>query len=160
MQWDSPTRIVALGWTLAESLVILTHDGTYRLYPLSTTPGVAPYSQHSLGPEAAETSVLDARIYEEGMVVLLGSLAFVEVRGWEKGLLEGSSVEGSRGGKVVALANAGLTEAPSCWCVITPDLSNTRGVEVLIGTGVTILRLDEIEVQDQVRDSATPSAQR
>ena len=36
-QWDSPSRIVRFGWTLNESLVVLAQDGSYRLYPLSTT---------------------------------------------------------------------------------------------------------------------------
>ena len=86
------------------------------------------------------------------MVALLGNLSFIEVKGWEKGpLVEGVS-EG-RGGRVGMLAASGLTEPPQCWCIITPDLSQSRGVEVLIATGVTVLRLDEIEVQDQVRRS-------
>jgi hypothetical protein len=145
-QWDSPSRIVSLGWTLNESLVVLTQDGTFRLYPLSTTSIAAPYSQHTLGTDAQEAGVLEAKIYEEGMVVLLGNLMFVEVRGWTDPAEDGLG----GGGKVTMLANPGLTEPPSCWCVLTPELSYTRAVEVLIGTGSTILRLDEIEVQDQV----------
>lgn len=77
------------------------------------------------------------------MVALLGNLQFVEVKAWQR-------AEGGPGGKVTQLANAGLNEPPDCWCVIEPELSNTRGVEVLIGTGATVLRLDEIDVQDQV----------
>lgn len=84
------------------------------------------------------------------MVALLGNLSFVEVKNWEKGALPEGVLEGGRGGKVITLANPGLVEAPTCWCVITPELSQSRGVEVLIGVGPTILRLDEIEVQDQV----------
>jgi hypothetical protein len=145
-QWDAPTRIVSLGWTLNESLVVLTQDGTYRLYALSTGATPPSYTQHSLGSDAQESGVIEAKIYEEGMVALLGSLAFVEVKGWQK-----TSDEGGVGGKVTVLASAGLTEPPSCWCVISPELSYTRGVEVLIGSGATVLRLDEIEVQDQVR---------
>jgi len=119
-------------------------DGTYRLYPLSTaTP--QPYSQHSLGPDANDAGVVDANIYEEGMVVLLGSLHFVEVKGWEK--------EGAAGGRVTRLANAGLDDRPRCWCVIRPELSSSRGVEVVICTDKTVLRLDEIECLDQVRSS-------
>lgn len=144
-QWDSPTRIVSLGWTLNESLVVLTQDGTYRLYALSTGATPPSYTQHTLGPEAQEAGVIEAKIHEEGMVALLASLVFVEVKGWQK-----TSEEGSTGGKVTLLASAGLTEPPGCWCVLTPELSYTRGVEVLIGSGATVLRLDEIEVQDQV----------
>lgn len=41
-----------------------------------------------------ETGVIDARIYESGLVALSGSLMFLEVRGWE-------------GGRPLALANPG-----------------------------------------------------
>lgn len=154
-QWDSLSRIVALGWTLSESLVVLTQDGTYRLYPLSTSASLSSlpvYTQHSLGSEAQETGVLEARIYEEGMVVLLGSLSFVEVRGWEGLTSEGTSEAsaGMKGGKVLNLAKYALTEVPNCWCVIPAELSTSGGVEVLMSTGVTVVRLDEIEYIDQV----------
>lgn len=145
-QWDVPSKIIQLGWTLTESLVVLTQDGTYRLYPLSTL-SPASYTQHTLGPDAQEAGVLEARIYEEGMVVLLGSLQFVEVKGWER-------KERSQGGRVVSLVGAGLTERPACWCVLRPEVSSSRGVEVIIGTERTVLRLDEIEVQDLVSVSA------
>ena len=64
-QWDSPTRIVSLGWTLNESLVVLTQDGTYRLYALSTGATPPSYTQHTLGPEAQEAGVIEAKIHEE-----------------------------------------------------------------------------------------------
>lgn len=148
-QWDSPARITKLGWTSTETLVVLLQDGTYRLYPLSTaTP--PPYTQHSLGPDAADAGVVDAHIFEEGMVVLLGSLQFIEVKGWER--------EGAVGGRVTGLANAGLEDRPSCWCVIRPEVSSSRGVEVVICTGKTVLRLDEIECVDQVSASNRPYA--
>lgn len=161
---------------MSESLVVLTQDGTYRLYsltpnpssPTSTTasssanpPPLPNYTQHSLGPDAQEAGVLEAKIYEDGMVVLLGNLSFVEVRAWQRpgasgggGGGEGDGGDGSGvgvGGKVQTLPSPGLTEPPDCWAVIIPELSHTRGVEVLIGVGETVLRLDEIEVIDQVR---------
>lgn len=80
--------------------------------------------------------------------MLLGNLTFVEVRNWQKGSEDPTA---GVGGKVQLLPNAGLTELPGCWAIIIPELSHTRGVEVLIGVGETILRLDEIEVVDQVR---------
>lgn len=157
MQWDSPSKILSLGWTASEALVVLTQDGTYRLYTLATGPLPPAYTQHSLGSDAADTGIVDARIWEDGMVVLLANLAFVEVKGWGKGVeLEGGAgaEEGtmSRGtGRTTLMASAGIQELPECWSVIPPEVSSTRGTEVLIGTGGTVLRLDEIEVQDQVR---------
>jgi vacuolar protein sorting-associated protein 16 len=74
-QWD--TRIVRFGWTSSERLVLLNEEGIYRLYDLQGN-----YEQFSLGGEAAETSVLDARIWEEGMVYMTGSMGFWELREW------------------------------------------------------------------------------
>ncbi|GAA5958825.1 hypothetical protein JCM21900_003937 [Sporobolomyces salmonicolor] len=168
ISWDSPSKILSLGWTASEALVVLTQDGTYRLYTLATGPLPPSYTQHSLGSDVADTGIVDARIWEDGMVVLLANLAFVEVKGWGKGgELEGGAgaEEGtmSRGtGRTTLMASAGIQELPECWSVIPPEVSSTRGTEVLIGTGGTVLRLDEIEVQDQHIDrgrflSITPS---
>lgn len=89
------------------------------------------------------------------MVVLLNNLSFIEVKGWQNttalsSLNDGEDGKGSVGGRLVMLANSGLTELPECWCVLSPELSYTRGVEVIICSGPTVLKLDEIEVQDQV----------
>lgn len=154
-QWDSKTRITALGWTSDESLVVLTQDGTYRIYPLSVGPGTPSYSQHHLGPEAQEAGVIEAQVYEEGMVVLLGNLTFVHVTHWRKPQQAeddggDADADASLGGKVVQLANTGLSEPPTCWSILPPNLSQSRGLEVLIAAGNAILRLDEIDCVDQV----------
>lgn len=143
--------------------MILTQDGTYRLYPLTPISiGLdSSYTQHSLGSEVAQEcgGVLQAKVYEDGLVALLGNLQFVEVKGWAKTSSSGddgnrlSSSTGNAGsgkGKVVPLAQVQLEAVPDCWCVIPSSVSSSRGTEVLIATGQTILRLDEIEVQDQV----------
>ncbi|KAK4048038.1 Vacuolar protein sorting-associated protein 16 [Microbotryomycetes sp. JL201] len=152
IQWDSSARIVALGWTVNENLAVLTQDGSYRIYSLSIGTSVSPsYSQHSLGHEAQEAGVLEARIYEHGMVVLLNNLTFIEVRGWDSVAEEASSAASSarQGGKIIPLANAGLTDPPASWCVLPSDDSQSRHVEVLVSTNHTILRIDEIDVVDQ-----------
>ncbi|GAA5914776.1 tethering complex subunit VPS16 [Sporobolomyces salmoneus] len=160
IKWDAPTKIIQLGWTAQEQLVILTQDGTYRLYPLTpTSTGLdSSYTQHSLGSEVATDlgGVMQAKINEEGMVVMLGNFQFVEVKGWAKTSSTGdeSKSTSTRGsstgkGKVVPLAQVQLEGVPDCWCVIPSSVSSSRGTEVLIGTGQMILRLDEIEVQDQ-----------
>ena len=68
---------------------MLNDEGTYRIYDLQ-----GEFQQYSLGAEASETGVLDARIYENGLMAFTGGLNFIEVRGWE-------------GGKTVLLASAG-----------------------------------------------------
>ena len=52
------------------------------------------YQQFSLGSEAGELGVIDARIHEDGLVALTGPLILLEVKGWE-------------GGRPLTLANPG-----------------------------------------------------
>lgn len=77
-------------WSIDEHLVVLNEEGVYRLYDVQ-----GDYSQHSLGPEAQEAGVVDAVIYETGLVALTGHLNFVEINGWE-------------GGRPTSLAPAGM----------------------------------------------------
>lgn len=77
MQWDHG-KIIRFGWTIDEKLAILNEEGVYRLYDLQ-----GDYEQYSLGSEAAELGVIDARIHDNGLVALTGSLTLLEVKGWE-----------------------------------------------------------------------------
>ena len=79
------------GWTGDERLVVLNEEGVYRLYDLQ-----GDYVQHSLGGDAAEVGVIDAKIHEAGLVALTGSLQLLEVKGWE-------------GNRAMALANPGMS---------------------------------------------------
>ena len=63
-----------------EKLVVLNEEGTYRLYDLQ-----GEYQQYSLGPEASDLGLIDAKIYESGMVVMTSSLTLLEVKGWTGG---------------------------------------------------------------------------
>jgi hypothetical protein len=74
---------------LDERLVILNEEGVYRIYDLQ-----GDYQQHSLGSEAGEMGIIDARIHDNGLVALTGSLSLLEVKGWE-------------GGRPLTLANPG-----------------------------------------------------
>lgn len=148
VQWDSAARIIGLGWTLHETLVVMTQDGTYRLYPLATAASAssAPlYTQHSLEGDAATIGVLEVQIHARGMVVLLEDWSFVEVRGWESSSLKESEVQ------CIKLALGGFKEAPHCWEVIPAEQSTSGSVEVLVSVGSTIIRLDELDAVDQVR---------
>ncbi|EED77397.1 predicted protein, partial [Postia placenta Mad-698-R] len=128
--WDQG-KIIRFGWTGDERLVVLNEEGAYRLYDLQ-----GDYEQYSLGSEAAEMGVLDARIHENGIVALTGSLTLVEVRDWA-------------GGKPLTLANSGLTQPPHSWAVIPPDLTISRHVEVLMSVESTIYSVDNLESIDQ-----------
>jgi hypothetical protein len=78
-----------MGWTFDEQLVVLNEEGVYRLYDLQ-----GEYTQFSLGNEAQEVGLVDARIHESGLVGMLGNLSLLEVKGWE-------------GGKPLTLATSG-----------------------------------------------------
>lgn len=98
-QWDHTARIAKIGWTANESLVILARDGIYRLYPISSSGNIgsvissnyrssssstppSAYTQHSLAHDVQDSTILDARIYEDGMVILLSTYQFLHVKGW------------------------------------------------------------------------------
>ncbi|KIM67291.1 hypothetical protein SCLCIDRAFT_179253 [Scleroderma citrinum Foug A] len=128
--WDQG-KIVRFGWTSDERLVVLNEEGTYRLFDLQ-----GDYQQYSLGTEAAEMGIVDARLHESGLVALTGSLTLLEVKGWD-------------GGRPLTLANPGLAEPPRAWAVIPPDQNVSRHVEVLLSVDSTILAVDNLESVDQ-----------
>ena len=68
----------------------------YRVYDLQ-----GDYRQYTLGGEATELGVVDAHIYDNGLVAMIGNLTLLEVKGWE-------------GGKPLALANPGTTPHLHC----------------------------------------------
>jgi vacuolar protein sorting-associated protein 16 len=88
LKWDQG-KIISFSWAADERLVVLNEEGVYRLYDLQ-----GDYQQYSLGSEAGEMGVIDARIHENGLVALTGSLTLLEVKGWE-------------GGRPLTLANPG-----------------------------------------------------
>ncbi|KAG6918389.1 hypothetical protein DXG01_014790 [Tephrocybe rancida] len=130
VKWDQG-RIVRFGWTGDERLVVVNEEGVYRLYDLQ-----GDYEQHSLGNEAAELGLIDARIQENGLVAMTGALTLLEVKGWE-------------GVRPLTLASPGLSEPPHVWSVIPPDVNISRHVEVLLSVDSTILSVDTLEVVDQ-----------
>jgi len=91
---------VCFGWTYDERLVVLNEEGTYRVYDLQ-----GDYQQYSLGSEASELGVIDARIHDNGLVALTGSMALLEVKDWQ-------------GGRPLSLANTGklVYVSTRIWC--------------------------------------------
>lgn len=67
---------------------MINEEGVYRLYDLQ-----GEYVQYSLGNEASELGIIDAKIYDNGIVAMTGSLNFLEIKEWE-------------GGRPLALANS------------------------------------------------------
>ncbi|CAK9781051.1 putative vacuole organization and biogenesis-related protein [Cutaneotrichosporon oleaginosum] len=134
--------IASLNWELSppillhftpSHLVVLSDEGTYRLYDLSS-PG--DYNQYTLGSEVADLGIVSAHAHDDGLVVLTGGLQFVEARGW-------------KGARVSQMADSGLTEAPRTWTIVPPEQSTSGHVEVCVSTGATIVTLDALERVDQ-----------
>jgi WD40 repeat protein len=106
---SSGLPITTLVWDLSppilihftpEYLLVLSDEGTYRLYDRSN-PQV--YTQYTLGAEVAELGLVSAKAYDDGFVVLSGGLGFLEVKGWN-------------GGRVSALAASGMfDQAKDMW---------------------------------------------
>ncbi|EJC99299.1 vacuolar protein sorting-associated protein 16 [Fomitiporia mediterranea MF3/22] len=130
--WDQG-KIVKFGWSYDERLVILNEEGVYRIYDLQ-----GEYQQYSLGSEASETGVVDARIHGGGIVALTGALALLDVKGFT-------------GAKPLALTSPGLTEPPHTWTIIPPDLTISRHTEVLLSptTSSSVFSVDTLECVDQ-----------
>ncbi|KAG8808442.1 hypothetical protein FRC19_005900 [Serendipita sp. 401] len=133
INWEL-SKVVSLGWTSSEQLVVLNEDGQYRLYDLQGT-----YRSFSLGSEAAETGVMDAKIFEAGLVALTGQMSFLEVRGWE-------------GQKPGVLSAPVMTVPPISWIVLPPDQTNSRHAEVVMSVEGTIYTCDNLEHIDQHMD--------
>lgn len=74
--------------------MVINEEGVYRLYDLQ-----GDYVQFSLGTDAGEVGITDARVHESGLVALTGSLQLLEVKGWE-------------GAKPLTLANPSESTSP------------------------------------------------
>ncbi|KDR80313.1 hypothetical protein GALMADRAFT_62817 [Galerina marginata CBS 339.88] len=128
--WDN-AKIIRFGWTIDEKLAVVNEEGVYRLYDLQ-----GAYQQHSLGAEAAELGIIDARIHDNGLVALTDPFTLLEVKGWD-------------GARPLTLADPALSAPPHSWAVIPPDLNISRHVEVLLSVDATIYTVDNLESVDQ-----------
>ncbi|CDH59927.1 vacuolar protein sorting vps16 [Lichtheimia corymbifera JMRC:FSU:9682] len=130
IQWEKG-RIIALGWTKHEELVIVTEDGFVRLYPLHGS-----YTQFSLGKEAKEQGILDCQIWSTGLVAMTNKYKLIAVTDFYEP-------------RPKLMADTGLDDKPHSWTVIPPQYTLSRHVEVLIATGSTIIVVDNKESVDQ-----------
>ena len=149
LQWDQG-KIIRFGWTTDEKLIVLNEEGIYRLYDLQ-----GDYQQHSLGAEAAELGIIDARIHGNGFVAFTSTLVLLEVKGWDGGRPLTLANPSKQSNLVpclivsVPLNYTALSEVPHSWAVIPPDLNISRHVEVLISVDATIYSVDNLESVDQ-----------
>ncbi|KAG2191805.1 hypothetical protein INT46_001161 [Mucor plumbeus] len=130
IQWDKG-RIVALGWTDQEQLVVVTDDGSVRLYTLH-----GQYTQFSLGKDAKNDGIIDCQIWGGGLVAMTGKYQLISLTNFEEP-------------QPKMMAELKLDEPLHSWTVVPPQFTLSRHVEVLIATGSTILVVDSKEVTDQ-----------
>ncbi|KIS68033.1 uncharacterized protein UMAG_11636 [Mycosarcoma maydis] len=194
--WDPSLRIVALEFNALEQLVVVLEEGNVRLYTLlSPCPASvdsaasssssswrnrpAPveatsssfYLQYSLGTEATETGIVDARVWAGGLVAFVGARRFVE---WRFPGLDVDAESGEYAGSV-SLSGGGdygfalpsldddatqspspellpphdvssaypsdASSLPSSWAVVPPNVSQSGRTTVLIAQGPTLLSL-------------------
>lgn len=130
----------------------MNDDGMYRLYDL-----VGEYIQYSLGSEASELGVIDAKIYENGLVAMTSNVTLFEVKGWNGGKVMQLATTGMLNhcahsvDRLTPTFQIGLTQPPHYWALIEPDQTISRHVEVLMAEENSIYTADNLECVDQVR---------
>eukprot|EP00842_Homolaphlyctis_polyrhiza_P005915 jgi/Hompol1/6324/HPOL_001083-RA len=130
-QWDKG-RLIAMGWTSAEKLVCVLEYGMIRIYDLE-----GELVQINLGEDAKENGVLDARISENGVVVLTTNLKFISVPNLSEP-------------RPILLANPGISQPPHSWIVVPASVSLSKHIEVLLSVEKTVIVADPKNAQDQM----------
>ncbi|RUS17640.1 Vps16, N-terminal region-domain-containing protein, partial [Endogone sp. FLAS-F59071] len=125
----SKGRIVGMGWTDQEQLIVVLEDGNVWMYNI-----YGEYKQFSLG-EAA--TVIDCQIWGTGLVALTGNYQLIAVTNFDEP-------------RPKKMADPGLSEPPHSWTIIPPQYTLSRHVEVLLATRSTIIVIDALEAQDQL----------
>ena len=130
INWEKGS-IKGLGWSDDERLLVVTEDGTVRVY----------YGLHgdfhpfSLGNGADEFGVKSCRFWSSGFVALLSNNALVVV----------SSYDEPRP-KCLATPPAGEVHS---WSLIPPAYTLSRSVEVLLAIDHTVYVVDAAEAEDR-----------
>mmetsp|Transcript_12464 Transcript_12464/g.35002 ORF Transcript_12464/g.35002 Transcript_12464/m.35002 type:complete len:872 (-) Transcript_12464:151-2766(-) len=130
--WDRG-RIVAMGWSSEEELVVVERDGSVTM---CTTFGEVLPRQFSLGTACKEQGVVLAEVFGSGIVALTGKQEL-----W--------AVSGLTEPRPQRLADPGLFDAPHCMAVVEPHHTLSGCVEVLVASGNAIKVVDADSCQDQ-----------
>ncbi|KAF2486194.1 Vps16, N-terminal region-domain-containing protein [Neohortaea acidophila] len=130
IQWDRG-RIVAVGWSEDERLLVVTDDGAVRNY--ADLHG--EFTPSSLGHGAEEHGVVACKFWASGFVALLGNNSLVAVTRYEE-------------------PRPQLLAAPPrgdvlSWTVVPPEYTSSRSVEVLLAVGKTVYVVDAAESEDR-----------
>ncbi|KAJ3259192.1 hypothetical protein HK103_002839 [Boothiomyces macroporosus] len=130
-QWDKGS-IVAMGWAKNEQLICALEQGSIVILDLFGSS-----IQISLGEDAKEFGIIDAVVFNDGVVALTNNFQFIAI----------TSLHEPRPRN---LANIGLLEKPDCWDILPPDQNIGRHLEVYVATKKTVFVVDQIRAQDQL----------
>lgn len=121
--------MVGMGWVDGERLLSVLEDGFAKIYSLSGEC----IGKLSFG--TTDTAVMECRVWQGGVVLLLSDLSFLVL----------SNLEDPRPRRY---PSANLTTLPHDWCLIPPAKALSLQVEVLIANEQTVLNLDGKECRE------------
>jgi len=128
-------KLVKMGWTDEERLVCVLEDGTILTY--SVHGEQVPDTEFNMGRECNEIGVVDAHVWGTGVVCITSNNHIYSAMFYEP--------------RPRALADPDLVDPPLCMCVLEPEFTLSRKVEVLLATeNGSILVVDEDTSQDQL----------
>lgn len=163
-QWDPSNRIVGIGFTSNEELAVVLDEGILRLYTLQAPCPVTPaasssssklpsseslptpvtatcyYTQHSLGQDATETGIVEAKVWQHGVVSLTGAGRFVDFRfptvNHDEGLLWDDYARPPQPQLLPHFAPASSSmlgpQIPTSWAFVPPTSSSSGVLEILL----------------------------
>ncbi|KAF2161409.1 hypothetical protein M409DRAFT_69767 [Zasmidium cellare ATCC 36951] len=130
ISWDRG-NVKCIGWSEDERLLLVTEDGTVRMY----TDLQGDSTPFTLGHGAEEHGVKDCRFWSNGFVALLGNNSVVAVTRYDEP-------------RPQLLASAPPGEVAS-WAVIAPEHTSSRAVEVLLAIDSSVYVVDAVECEDR-----------
>ncbi|PSK43119.1 hypothetical protein B9Z65_7073 [Elsinoe australis] len=131
INWDKG-QIQGLGWSEDERLIVVSHDGTVRVY-YDLQGDFIPFT---LGHGAEEYGVQSCRFWSTGFVALLGNNQLIAVTKYDEP-------------RPSVLASPPSDNVVS-WAVIPPAFTLSRSVEALLAIGKSIMTIDASEAEDRM----------
>lgn len=130
INWDKGP-IHGLGWSDDERLIVVTQDGTVRIYD-NLSPDFVPFT---LGHAAQDHGVVDCRFWSNGFVARLGNNTLVQVTRYHE-------------------PRPTLLATPTgnhihAWAVVPPAHTLSRSVEAVVAIDNTIVVVDASDPQDR-----------
>jgi hypothetical protein len=132
IKWDK-LRLIGLGWTSEDSLACVFEDGTVNIYEL-----FGEFKTFSLGLTNG-VRVAEVKFWDTGLIALTSDSKFVYIEDYSQPLAQTLHFHPTEGDDTI-----------HSWCLIPPELSLSRHVEVLLATKNTVIALDSQSANDQL----------